>query len=113
MKNMRKSRFFQKDAYISVDFLEKNVEVLQLEDIDGEADPFDIVLELGDNKGKKKILFDKPEVEETNAIQEELKAFYQCIVDDTTPIVSIEDGFHALEVAYQILEKIKGASSIM
>ncbi|MDD2982607.1 MAG: Gfo/Idh/MocA family oxidoreductase [Crocinitomicaceae bacterium] len=113
MKNMRKSRFFQKDAYIAVDFLEKKMEVLQMEDIEGEADPFDIVLELGDNKGKKKILFDKPDIEDVNAIQEELKAFYQCIVDDTTPVVSIEDGFRALEVANQILEKINGSNSIL
>jgi predicted dehydrogenase len=113
MKNMRKSRFFQKDAYIAVDFLEKKMEVLQLEDIDGEADPFDIVLELGNNKGKKKILFDKPDIEDVNAIQEELKSFYQSIVDDTTPVVSIEDGFRALKVANQILEKINGSNSIM
>ncbi len=113
MKNMRKSRFFQKDAYISVDFLEKQVEVLQLEDIEGEAGPFDIVLELGENKGKKKIIFDKPEIEEINAIKEELKAFHQCIVEDSTPIVSIVDGFRALEVATLILDKINGANSIL
>jgi len=32
LKNMRKSRFFQKDAYISVDFLEKKVEVVKMKD---------------------------------------------------------------------------------
>ena len=32
LKNMRKSRFFQRDAYISVDFLEKKVEVVKMKD---------------------------------------------------------------------------------
>ena len=32
LKNMRKARFFQKDAYISVDFLEKKVEVVRMKD---------------------------------------------------------------------------------
>ena len=58
---MRKTRFFQKDAYISVDFLDKKLEVFQMEELQGEADPFDIVLDLGTDKPKKKILIDKPE----------------------------------------------------
>src|SRR5690606_1667204 len=32
LKNMRKSRFFQRDAYISIDFLEKKVEVVKMKD---------------------------------------------------------------------------------
>lgn len=111
LKNMRKSRFFQKDAYISVDFLEKSVEILQLEDIEGEPNPFDIVLELGEGKGSKKILLDKPKVEDINAIKEELKSFHEAIVNNTTPIVSIEDGYKALEVANQILEKLKSSQT--
>lgn len=107
LKNMRKSRFFQKDAYISVDFLSKKLEILQMEDIDGEPDPFDVVLDLGEGKKSKKIMLEQPEIEEINAIKEELKAFYEAIVNNTVPVVSIEDGFRALEVATQILEKLK------
>ncbi len=107
LKNMRKSRFFQKDAYISVDFLNKKLEILQMEDIEGEPDPFDVVLDLGEGKGSKKIMLDQPEISETNAIKEELIAFHAAIVNNTVPVVSIEDGFRALEVAHQILEKLK------
>ena len=32
LKNMRKTRFFQRDAYISVDFLEKKCEVVKMKD---------------------------------------------------------------------------------
>ena len=113
MKNMRKSRFFQKDAYISVDFLTKELEVVRMEDVEGEPDPFDMVLELGNGKPSKKILFDKPDIEDGNAIKEELSTFADAIVNDTTPIVSIEDGRLALEVAQQIVDKLKSSASLV
>jgi len=106
LKNMRKSRFFQKDAYISVDFLTKELEVFRLETIDGAPDPFDIVFDMGSNKPKKKVLFDKPEVGDSNAIKEELSSFYAAINNNEIPKVSIEDGYKALEVATQIIEKL-------
>lgn len=106
LKNMRKSRFFQKDAYISVDFLEKEMEIVQMEDVNGEPGPFDMVLELGEGKTSKKILFDKPKVASINAIQEELRTFAIAIENDTTPLVSLEHGLNALSVADQILSKL-------
>lgn len=113
MKNMRKSRFFQKDAYISVDFLTKELEVVRMENVEGEPDPFDMVLELGEGKPSKKICFDKPTIAESNAIKEELATFCDAIENDTTPIVSIQDGKAALEVAHQIVEKIKASGSLV
>lgn len=111
MKNMRKSRFFQKDAYISVDFLTKELEVVRMEDIDGEPNPFDVVFDLGEGKPTKKVLFDKPDIEESNAIQEELFSFSDSIINDITPIVSLEDGYNALEVAQKIVDKLKSTTS--
>ena len=107
MKNMRKSRIFQKDAYISVDFLAKELEVVRMHDIVGEPDPFDIVLEVGKGNLKKKILIDKPELQEVNAIEEELKSFHDAILNNETPKVSIENGFEAMEVAHEILKKLE------
>jgi predicted dehydrogenase len=106
LKNMRKSRFFQKDAYISVDFLSKELEVVRMQDVLGEPDPFDIVLEVGKGNVKKKILIDKPELEEVNAIKEELRSFYDSIQNDLTPKVSIDNGYEAMEVAHEILSKL-------
>lgn len=106
MKNMRKSRFFQKDAYIGVDFLEKSLEVVSMEDVQGEPDDFDVVFDLGEGKPTKRILFDKPEIENINAIKEELKTFGEAIVNDTEPIVSLIDGYEALKVAQEIVDKI-------
>ena len=107
MKNMRKSRFFQKDAYIAVDFLEKEAEIVKMKEIDGEPDPLAVVLELGEGKKNKEIYFDKPKVEANNAIKDELSCFNAAIANNTTPPVTIEDGYNALKVAHQILEKMK------
>ncbi len=107
LKNMRKSRFFQKEAYISIDFLEKSAEIVKMTTLETEPDPFDIVFDLGEGKSKKKIEIFKPDVQPSNAIKEELEAFAQSIENDTVPIVSIEDGEYALNVAHQIMEKLK------
>jgi len=113
MKNMRKSRFFQKDAYISVDFLTKELEVVRMEDVQGEPSPFDIIFELGEGKPSKKIYFDKPDIEETNAIKEELRTFAESIKNDTTPLVSLDDGYRALDVAQKILDKLNMSTAVI
>lgn len=107
MKSMRKSRFFQRDAYISVDFLEKKSEIVTMSDVEGELDPFAIYMELGPGKGHKKISFEKPFIEPVNAIREELSSFVDSINNDTDEVVGIEDGLNALEIAYKILDLIK------
>jgi len=108
MKNMRKTRFFQKNAYISVDFLTKTSEVVSMSDVDpATADPLAMVLELGEGKGAKEIHFSKPKTEDTNAIVEELRGFAHSIKNDTQPPVTLFDGYQALQVAHQIVEMIK------
>ena len=106
LKNMRKTRFFQKDAYISVDFLRKETEVFELEDIQGEPDPFDLVLDLGNNGPRKKILVDKPEIKESNAIRDELISFHECITEGKDTPVTIDDGLNAMALAYRILDEM-------
>ncbi len=111
LKNMRKSRFFQKDAYISVDFFKKETEVVTMKDVNPEnAGPFDLIIDLGENKGSKQILINKPDVKEINAIKSELESFYHSIKNNTTPPVTINDGYYALDVAYQIIDKVKHAA---
>ena len=111
LKNMRKSRFFQRDAYISVDFLKKEIEVVKITDTDPELAPTGFILDLGEGKGKKQINFDKPEVKPINAIKAELTSFYTAIINNTIPPVTINDGYSALEVAYKIIEKINQATN--
>jgi len=106
LKNMRKTRFFQKDAYISVDFLEKKMEVFKLEEVIGEPDPFDIILDMGDKGSKKRILIDAPDIKASNAIKDELIAFHQSILEHSVTAVTVEDGLNALEVAHRILDEM-------
>jgi predicted dehydrogenase len=113
MKNMRKSRFFQRDAYISVDFLEKEVSIVKLKTVKGETDPLAVIIDLGNGKGKKQIYFEQPKPQPVNAIKMELESFYECITQHKVPPVSLEDGFKALDVAYKIIEKLKLTSQLL
>jgi len=113
LKNMRKSRFFQRDAYISVDFLKKSSEVVRLKNVIGEPDPLAVTIDLGEGKGTKQIYFENPKVSETNAIKSELETFAKAIQGNSIPVVSIEDGYKALEVAHQIVEKLKFSATLV
>mgnify|MGYP003320468987 CR=1 FL=1 len=77
-----------------------------MEEVQGEPDPFDLILDLGSNKAKKKILIDKPDIHESNAIKEELISFHQSVKSHSEPPVSIEDGLNAMVVAHQILDEM-------
>jgi predicted dehydrogenase len=104
MKKMRKMRLFQKDAYIGIDFLNKKAEVIKLktpQDVDVFA--FDIETP----NGKKTIALSNPSVPEVNAIRLELEKFCEAVLTNTPTLVSEVDGFRAMDIAHQILQKIK------
>jgi predicted dehydrogenase len=106
MKKMRKMRMFQKDSYIGVDFLDKKTEIIKIkqpEDVNAFA--FDIETP----KGKKTLAIATPAIANANAIKLELEAFVNSIKENTPTVVSEIDGFLAMEVAHQILEKITAA----
>ncbi len=103
MKKMRKIRFFQKDAYIGVDFLEKKAEVIKLKDGE-DANTFDFDIET--NNGKKTISIASPKVADGNAILMELTAFKNAIMYNTETAVTVYDGYMAMDIAHQILHKI-------
>ena len=103
IKKMRKMRLFQKNAYISIDFLEKKTEITKIKTKeDKDAFTFDVET----NNGKKTIALYSPKIEDRNAIKMELESFRDAIVNNTNTVVSDVDGFRAMEVAHQILEKI-------
>jgi len=104
LKNMRKTRFFQKDAYISVDFLEKKCEVVKMKDAPENPGDFDMILQNAEGV-KKQIYFDNPEIENNNAIQDELETFADAINNNTKPVVTLHDGTEALRVATMIINQ--------
>jgi len=103
LKNMRKTRFFQKDAYISVDFLTKKSEIVKMQDVPENPDEFAMILQNAEGV-KKQIYFENPTIENNNAILEELETFADAINNNTTPIVPFRDGAKALEVAQKIID---------
>lgn len=106
MKKMRKARFFQKDAYISVDFLEKKCEVVKMKDAPENPDDFAMILTNAEGV-KKQIYFDNPNVSPNNAILDELESFAKAIIADRTPEVSLSQGADALRVAMQVIDNFK------
>lgn len=112
MKNMRKSRIFQRDAYIAVDFLDKKTEIIRMSEKINQDDPFAMVLDLGEGKKPKQIFIEKPEVIPSNAILSELESFADAIQLNTVPPVTISDGYNALDLAYRIIEKMEDAANL-
>ena len=105
MKNMRKTRIFQSDAYITVDFLDKVCEIVRIHDEVDTTNPFAMTIDLA-NGDEKQITIEKPEITPINAIKTELESFYNAIIHNTLPAVTIEDGVKVLKLAYQILESV-------
>ncbi len=88
-KTQRKTRIFQKNTYISIDYHEKQLAVFE--------------------KGNNEIFPGIPEIkrqqsifEKGDALLEEIKAFVSCIRDNTKPLVTGEEGCTALETAEKI-----------
>ena len=105
MKAMRKSRFFQKDAYISVDFLEKKAEVIRMKEAPENPTDFDMIIENAEGQ-KNQIIFEYPNIQPNNAILDELESFADAITENKNVEVSLEDGTEALKVALEIVKMI-------
>ncbi|NJB87510.1 putative dehydrogenase [Lewinella marina] len=107
LKNMRKVRLFQRDAYISLDLLEKESQVVRLfnpgaTDLPEQGQQFP----LETPRGPRIIHVDQPASGPVNAIQMELESLAASIRDNRPAAVSIEDGYRALELAQRIAEAV-------
>ncbi len=109
MKKMRKMRIFQKDAYIGIDFLNRKTEVIQLKNEDENGA---LPIEIETPQGKKTILVSSPIIPATNAIKDELSSFADAILNNKPVAVNEIDGFAAMEVAHQILDKINSTKIV-
>ena len=105
LKKMRKTRIFQEDAYISINFLEKEFQVVKIRDkYECEAENSLIVK---NNLGEEKVIFfENPKVQSINSIEAELNDFYGSIKYKSDSKVSLNDGIKALEVAEEIMRQL-------
>jgi predicted dehydrogenase len=113
-KKMRKMRLFQKDHYISLDFVTGVSEVYRLQPIDEPALPNSISFgEIGVGDKKKRLIYEQPESKEVNALNYELQLFVDSVLNDKKIIVSGEDGLRALKVAEIIIQKIEQSQGVI
>ncbi len=107
-KKMRKMRIFQKDAYISLDFISGVSEVYRLISPDDRSvEHFLSFGEIGVGEKRKAVVYEQPEHKEVNALKHELELFVDAVLDNVTPIVSGKDGLRALRIAEEIIQKIE------
>jgi predicted dehydrogenase len=91
MKKMRKMRLFQSDAYITLDFLEKKSQIFSLSSLPTEIE--------------------MPVFLHHNALKEELRSFAEAIFYKKQPVVTVNDGVKALQLAQQIIDNLKSRPS--
>ena len=61
---------------------------------------------------EQKIVCEALDVQKAEPLRKELEHFINCIQEKKKPLVSIEDGKNALEVALEILTKCKNSVKI-
>lgn len=104
-KQMRKMRLFQKDTYVTIDFLQKSAEVYRLQESGKRADM--ILGEIGVGENRKSIAYFRPEAPETLGLEVELDLFLRAIRGEQVPAVTGEEGRAALDVALQVLKQME------
>ncbi|HNV72304.1 MAG TPA: Gfo/Idh/MocA family oxidoreductase [Candidatus Ozemobacteraceae bacterium] len=88
---IRKLRIFEMDKYLSLDYANQAITLRRKMD-------------------QEQIATEELEVHKAEPLRLELAHFIQCVCERRKPLVSIEDGKNALEVALEILSKIKAAT---
>jgi predicted dehydrogenase len=94
VRKQRKIRIFQEDAYVSMDFVEHNIQIYRRIFPQGQ-------------EGMPEITGELLETEKGDALRDEIRSFVDCARTGSTPRVSGADGLAALEVAFRILRKMK------
>ena len=102
---MRKTRIFQEDAYISINFLEKDYQVVRIRGKETNDSNSSIIIKNNDGE-EKVIFFETPEIVEINSIESELNDFFESINNNSESKVSLVDGLLALEVAEEIISQL-------
>jgi predicted dehydrogenase len=106
---MRRMRLFQKNQYITMDFLKKTADIFMLRDQHGTAEPEPsemVVSQIGAGDQARNIVYQQREHPPVNSLKMELEEFARAILFDLVPQISGEQGMQALQVANSILEKI-------
>lgn len=88
-KKIRRMEITQVDSFISIDYLEQELAVYKK------------------TSSLPKLLIEKPVMQKGEPLRLELEHFVRCVRNGERPLVGLEEGKNALEVALRILEEIK------
>lgn len=91
MKRERKIRFFQADAYISIDYDQKRAQIYR---------------KPGKDAGWQDIRAEVIEIKDGDALADEIDSFLDSVRTRGLPLVSGEEGLRALEIATMISERL-------
>lgn len=94
LKQERKLRIFQDDAYLSVDLQQKILTVVRKK-------------EAGPVESPAQVAIDEQSFEQGDALRSEIEAFLHSVLTGAAPVVSGEDGLRALATAIKITELLE------
>ncbi|HEU4601720.1 MAG TPA: Gfo/Idh/MocA family oxidoreductase, partial [Steroidobacteraceae bacterium] len=98
LKQERKIRIFQDDAYLSIDMQQKILTVIRKKDAAPVESPAQVSIE-------------EDTFDQGDALRDEIAAFLHAIRSGTAPIVTGEDGLRALETAIKITELVQRSAA--
>jgi len=108
-KPTRKMRIFQKNSYFSIDFANQRVEIYRITTEDEFipfATPAFMLGSITDSPKKINIIYETPEISETNAIEEEHNSFFRAILFGEKIPISAKEASEALRISELIEKKI-------
>ncbi|MDP8242722.1 MAG: Gfo/Idh/MocA family oxidoreductase [Candidatus Hinthialibacter antarcticus] len=94
-ERQRKIRFFQSDAYLSLDYLVPELQIFRKSQAPD---------------GSVRIEHEKPKLTEREPLVAEIESFIECVVQKKRPVVSGEDGVRALNIAQQITQQAQSST---
>ncbi len=94
LKQERKIRIFQDDAYLSIDMQQKILSVIRKKDTAAAVE------------SPAQVSIEEESFEQGDALRDEIAAFLKAVRTKTEPVVSGEDGLRALETAIRITEQV-------
>jgi len=96
-ERVRKLRFFQPGQYISIDYGRQDVLVFSIGSPAATA---------SEPRVNRQIQMAKPPITAEEPLLAEIKAFLQSVRDRSRPVVSLDDGRRALQLALAILDEV-------
>ena len=104
-ERMRKIRFFQHDAYVSIDCMKPQTQIFRRKDVPEETLRR---IAAGEIEGGLEdiVNYEEPALDAADSLTLELESFLHAVETGEKPPVDGEDGLKALEVALEILRQI-------